>query len=157
MSAPLFINIWIRPSKSFLLLHHVGVLVLQLVQLFALLPQKQDSVVAGEGKEKYQWMCVLLSAEGQVHASFNISLTSVPSVWPGFHTLGPGSAGFSSPCRSQTCTSCPCCGCPHATEPPDGKTGGTFETAFNNRRRKQKDCLQSLPRNIMFTLLVVAP
>lgn len=42
-------------------------------------------------------------------------------MWPEFHTLWPGSAGFSSPCRAQTCTSCPCCGCPHATEPPDGK------------------------------------
>lgn len=32
--------------------HHVGVLVLQLVQLFALLPQKQDSVVEGK-RSKY--------------------------------------------------------------------------------------------------------
>lgn len=38
--------------------HHVGVLVLQLVQLFALLPQKQDSAVAKKRKCKSKCMCV---------------------------------------------------------------------------------------------------
>ncbi len=37
--------------------HHVGVLVLQLVQLFALLPQKQDSAVEGEKRQIYE--CVM--------------------------------------------------------------------------------------------------
>lgn len=56
ISSSSWLSMFLLPSeksKSFLLMssHHVGVLVLQLVQLFALLPQEQDSINKRHNKQ----------------------------------------------------------------------------------------------------------
>lgn len=86
------------------------------------------------------WMCdvnVLIGEYGSL-CNCNICLTSVPSVWPEFRTLWPENGGFSSLCRSQTCTSCPCCGCPHATEPPDRKQMSDCQVTTIDFHKKQQ-------------------